>query len=99
MAAVGLQQRQHPGVVSAWLSGQRPGHLVGQMEVADAHRVSVAKGDPDDFGFRPRSDSRQGAEAATSLLDAEVDCLLEPMGISGTPTSEWTPVRAERAAP
>ncbi len=42
LAAVGLEQFQHPGVVAAPLPGQVPGDVVGNLVVADDHRIGIA---------------------------------------------------------
>ena len=64
LAAVRLEQLEHPRVVAARLAGQRPGHEVGQVEVADAHRVGVAERSDRDLGRRPRPDPRERTSAA-----------------------------------
>jgi hypothetical protein len=45
VASVGLEKFEHAGVVGPGLAGQGPGHVVGEVVVADADGVGVAEGD------------------------------------------------------
>src|SRR5205085_797852 len=77
-----LQQFQHPGVVAARFAGQRPGHRVGDVVVADAHRVRIAVRHPDHLRRRPRTDPAQRGEPAGRL--GRVGGRLQLAGVRGT---------------
>ena len=62
LAAVGLQQLEHPLVGAARLAGQRPAHEVLEVEVAHAHRVGDRRTLAADLRGRPRTDARDGTE-------------------------------------
>ena len=54
-----LQQLDHPLVRSADLAGQAEGDEVREVEVADAHRVGIARGAEHHLGRGPRPDPGQ----------------------------------------
>lgn len=52
--------RQHLGqsVVVEFLAGQRPAHLLGDVEVAETHRIRVAQDPLAYLGAGPHADAR-----------------------------------------
>ena len=81
LSRVGAEQFEHPGVVSAWLSGEGPGHQIWQVRVAQADRVRIAKGDATCLGCGPGTDAgdfpqpqgRSGRVEVRKTLDARLE--------------------------
>ena len=82
LAAIRLQELEHPRVRAARLAGQRERDEVRQVEVADAHRVHVTERPDADLRRRPRTDARHGRESPVAVGERHVGDGLEP-GRSG----------------
>jgi hypothetical protein len=59
LSHVRLEKLEHAGVVGAGLTGERVRHDVGDVVVAQRHRVRVAVADRGDLRRRPRPDARE----------------------------------------
>src|SRR5919201_896500 len=69
LPAIGLEQLEHPCVIGAPLSCQRPADHARNVVVADGDRVWIAAGDREHLRLRPR---------ANATDEADVDAGLEP---------------------
>ena len=94
--SVRLEELEHPGVVAARLAGQRPGHDVRQVEVADADGIRIAERPDGDLGGRPRPDPGHGPEPRVRGLERQVDDRLEPVGARRRPRGRRPPAAARR---
>ena len=68
MAAVRLQEFEHPLVGPSPLTRQRPRHDVRQVVVADRDGVGVAERDEANFSGRPLAHPGQGAQAKARCI-------------------------------
>ena len=87
LGTIGLEQFEHPGVVAAGLAGEVPAHRVGEVEVADGHRIVVAEDRPAHHADRPRADAGDEGELGRRLVGAERRPLPQPVGDRATATS------------
>ena len=80
--SVRLEQLEHRGVVTPGLTEEHPTHLVGEVEVPDAHRVGVTERDPRHLGDGPLPDPGDGSHAGRDRPEL-VDGLVESVPSGG----------------